>query len=329
MNENLKVSILVPVYKAEKFIVRCAKSLFEQIYCNLEIIFVDDCSPDGSVELIKSTLNSYPERQGQVKIVHHEKNKGVAAARNTLLANATGDYVLWVDADDFIDKRATEILITSAVVSNADIVCFGAAYFYDNGIVKLARRTKEETPESFIVDLLSNRTTTSVWGRLMRRSLFLDNDILFIEGLNLGEDFLVMLKVAYYSKAISMVEDILYYYNASNEQSIVHSYSEQKADTELRVLDLIDVFFKGKFDVAQYIEERRFGLNLYKLYCSCLKGDKQEYKVLKAYFKKTELPEYNFGKKKTYVFFLFCNSFFLSRIWSYMMKFVKYIVSYK
>ena len=90
MNNSPLVSILTPVYRAEKYIERCTRSLFEQTYENLEYIFVDDCAPDHSIQLLQQVLAEYPKREKQTKIIHHEKNRGVAAARNTAVENASG-----------------------------------------------------------------------------------------------------------------------------------------------------------------------------------------------------------------------------------------------
>lgn len=106
MNNSCKVSILVsilvPIYGTEKYIERCTRSLFEQSYSNIEFVFVNDYTPDRSVEILKSILEKYPQQKSNTKIISHDKNRGVAAARNTLLDNATGDYVMWVDSDDYI-----------------------------------------------------------------------------------------------------------------------------------------------------------------------------------------------------------------------------------
>ena len=89
----VKVSVIIPVYKVEKFIDKCASSLLEQTLDDVELIFVDDASPDGSMNLLKECVSRYPKREGQIKIIHHEKNQGLPAARNTGLAKAVGEYV--------------------------------------------------------------------------------------------------------------------------------------------------------------------------------------------------------------------------------------------
>ena len=104
----MKVSILVPIYNVELYIKRCIISLFEQTYNDIEFIFVNDCTKDKSIEILNSTLQQYPQRWEQVKIISHKTNKGLAAARTTALQNATGDYVMHVDSDDFLNLDAVE-----------------------------------------------------------------------------------------------------------------------------------------------------------------------------------------------------------------------------
>ena len=104
-----KVSILVPIYGVERFIERCARSLFEQTYPNIEYVFVNDCTADRSVEILKELVEDYPGRKDAVKIISHEKNRGLAAARNTALENATGVFICHVDSDDWVPKALMNV----------------------------------------------------------------------------------------------------------------------------------------------------------------------------------------------------------------------------
>ena len=106
----MKISICVPIYGVEKYIRRCAISLFEQTYDNIEYVFVNDCSPDNSIYVLTETLKNYPYRQEQVKIVEQQKNRGLACARNKALESSTGDFVLHVDSDDYLEKNTVEVL---------------------------------------------------------------------------------------------------------------------------------------------------------------------------------------------------------------------------
>ena len=103
MNQDMKVSILVPFFKVEQYVGRCVESLFTQTYKNIEYIFVNDCSPDKSMEVINSMIDKY-DMASKCKIIVHENNLGISASRNDCLDNMTGDYFLFIDSDDYIDK---------------------------------------------------------------------------------------------------------------------------------------------------------------------------------------------------------------------------------
>ena len=132
----MKVSILVPVYGVEPFIEECAVSLFEQSYKDLEYIFVDDCSPDKSIEVLEDVINRYPDREKQVRIIHNEINRGSGATRSIALAAATGDYVMFVDSDDVIHPDLLHFLYKAVTESNSEMA--------------VTERIKAETiPENF------------------------------------------------------------------------------------------------------------------------------------------------------------------------------------
>ncbi len=109
------VSILVPVYGVEKHIERCAKSLFDQTYSNLEFIFVNDTSPDKSVLMLQSVIKKYPKKNKHITIFHHTKNLGLAATRNTLIANCSGEFVFHVDSDDWLEPNTIELFVKKQI----------------------------------------------------------------------------------------------------------------------------------------------------------------------------------------------------------------------
>lgn len=102
---NYKISIIIPVYRVENYISRCCKSLFGMRFQDVEYLFVDDATPDGSIAVIESVLNEYPHRKAHVRLLTHSQNRGVACARNTGIEAATGEYIAFVDADDWIEGR--------------------------------------------------------------------------------------------------------------------------------------------------------------------------------------------------------------------------------
>ena len=118
----IKVSVIIPIYKAEKYILRCIHSLFDQTLDEIEFIFVDDCSPDKSIQILNQAIEQYPERKNHVKIIRLNKNSKQAAARQVGLDNATGMYVIHCDPDDWVDLDFYETLFLAAIQSDLDIV---------------------------------------------------------------------------------------------------------------------------------------------------------------------------------------------------------------
>ena len=116
--KNIKVSILVPFYKVEKYVGRCIESLFTQTYANIEYVFVNDCTPDKSMEVIIEYIEKYGVAE-RCKMIVHETNQGISVSRNDCLDNMTGDYFLFIDSDDYIDRDMVELLVSAAVKENA------------------------------------------------------------------------------------------------------------------------------------------------------------------------------------------------------------------
>lgn len=215
------VSVVVPVYGVEKRIERCVRSLFEQTYQNLEYIFVDDCTPDKSIDIISSVSKEYPNRQDAITIVHHARNRGLAAARNTGVEHVKGEFLCHVDSDDYLEVNAISLLVERQLESNADIVNGDAIKHRASGDV-LIRVPKFTTKREWLTDILSVDNTLNhvLWGRLIRLDLYRDNGIRTKEGYNQGEDWQVMPQLAYYAKSVSEIDSVVYHYDCTNEHSL-------------------------------------------------------------------------------------------------------------
>lgn len=123
--------MIVPVYNVAPYIEKCARSLLEQTLENMEIIFVDDKTPDNSIEIINSLLDNYPSRKSQTKIIHKRKNEGLAAARKDGILAATGEYIIHCDSDDWADTTLYRTLYEKAKETGADIVICDEVYEYN------------------------------------------------------------------------------------------------------------------------------------------------------------------------------------------------------
>lgn len=168
-----KVSVVIPVYGVEKYIERCARSLFEQTLDDIEYIFVNDCTKDRSIDILNEVINDYPVRKQQVRIVHHEENKGSALARLSGWQTANGDYIISCDSDDWVDLNLYESMYNVAVEKDADIVVSDYMFVEGGDANKICGlRDEKASKEQVINDLMYMRTSWSLWNKLIRNDLF-------------------------------------------------------------------------------------------------------------------------------------------------------------
>ena len=218
-----KVSVIIPVYGVEQYIARCARSLFEQTLDDIEFLFIDDCSPDRSIDILKQVLDEYPSRKSQVLIHRMEVNSGQAAVRNWGLQNATGDYVIHCDSDDWVDTEMYKLLYDEALSSDADIVVCdfyrtdGVESHYEKGCGSVE-------PSIFKENLIRNNISRAVWNKLIKSCHYKNIDY---PKSNMGEDMVYTLQIAYYIKRIAYVPKPLYFYYY-NDASITKVKSEEK-----------------------------------------------------------------------------------------------------
>ena len=216
-NKNPKVSILVPIYGTEKYIEKCARTLFEQTYDNIEYIFVNDCTKDASVEILKKTIEDYPQRQSQISIISHETNRGLAGSRLTGLQNSTGDYIWCVDSDDYVDKNAI-IEILFYMHQGYDFISFN--FYSDNGDEVIKFNSKPLT----IDNLLTNVIPPSIWKCVVSKELYIKYCINPVIGINSSEDYLLTARLILVAKkSILLDNNYLYYYNVANLNSYMNN----------------------------------------------------------------------------------------------------------
>lgn len=220
-----KVSVIIPVYGVEKYIERCARSLFEQTLNDIEYIFVDDCTPDNSISILRKVLYEYPNREKQVKILHHEKNKGLAQARQTGLKIASGEYIAHCDSDDWVDVHMYEEMYNKAIEEDADVVvCDFCSTDCENEQYSKGLISKER--ENVIVDVLLWRIAGCLWNKLVRRKEYTDHDLNYPTH-NMGEDAALIVQILWNAKRISYLPKPLYYYY-TNPTSITKDVTDEK-----------------------------------------------------------------------------------------------------
>lgn len=221
MEENYKVSVLIPVYNVSNYIEKCARSVFSQTYQNLEIIFVDDCSPDNSISIIRKALNDFPERKDNTRIISHNRNLGLAAARNTAVKNASGLFIFHLDGDDYIEKNAISRLAELQAKTDADIVSAGI-FINEDTIDSRFTEPIYKTRDDMLITMLGGMLHHELCGRLIRRSLYTKNNINAVAGQNYGEGFLALSRLTYYADKTAQDPTRLYHYVMS-PTSYTHS----------------------------------------------------------------------------------------------------------
>lgn len=240
-----KISVIVPVYGVEKYIERCARSLFEQSLDDIEYIFVDDCSPDKSISILRTVLNEYPQRISSVTIMRHDKNKGLPAARKTGIKAATGAYVIQCDSDDWIDSDLYEKLYLTAMKDNSDVAICGC--IETNGVNPIGKKPigKNIIASECITDMLHEKMWWSLCNKLYKRDLFKE-DLLYPQD-GMGEDMCLTMQLFLHAKKVSYVHDKYYYYYV-NPTSIVHLMSVEqylsKFNQLCRNIQLIELYYK-------------------------------------------------------------------------------------
>lgn len=251
-----RISILVPVYGVAPFVEKCARSLFEQSYQNIEYIFVNDCTPDNSMEIIEQTLTHYPDRIAAYRRIDHPKNVGIASARNTLLAHATGDYFIFTDSDDWVDLQMVEKFVENIQQNNPDIaICQYYKVFTDH---------KELFVESFSTDKMQRlRDIISLKqsAYLMKIMIHRKFQYLFhFPPINVGEDYIFCVKLFSVIETLSVVDLPLYYYVQYNNNSY-SKLSLQNIEDRLAAIAEVERHSheKGFYnDVVNEINERKF-----------------------------------------------------------------------
>lgn len=260
----LKISILTPIYGVEKYIEQCARSLFEQSYAPIEYIFVDDCTPDKSIGILQSLLKEYPERAQQVRIIHHDRNRGVGAARQTALMAATGDYLLFADSDDMLPEDAVKKLARKADSSHADLIDGGYREWCDEKAGRLQKPFDVSDKKLLKLLVCQNIITNRLWGRIYKRSLIMEHRIFFEEGINYAEDLFWNAQFMFYGKKVN-IDDAVYYYRTDNENSYNHNISEKNLLSYFKSTRRLIDFFEQNDKEHQYLRATEIGIvNAYR-----------------------------------------------------------------
>ncbi|QFJ53914.1 glycosyltransferase [Pseudobutyrivibrio xylanivorans] len=254
-----KVSVIVPAFNVEKYLKRCIESLINQTHSNLEIIIVDDGSTDYTGQL----CDNYAAMDSRITVVHQE-NKGLSAARNAALDRVTGDYIFFVDSDDYIESSAISEMLEQATQSNSDVVACGFSHVFDDKPEILFTSTEPgffSGRESVIQMMRNNNVCTVAWSKLYKSNLW--DNIRFPEG-HVHEDEATIYKVLYKAKLVRYMPNSLYKYY-QRENSVMNAGLKGRCADFLSAIEERISFFKEQGD-RQLVEHSVISLLEYIKY---------------------------------------------------------------
>ena len=212
--DNPLITIIVPIYNSANYLAKCVDSLINQTLREIEIILVNDASPDPVDDRI---CQDYLGREKRIKYIRHEKNKGQGGARNTGIVNAISGIVGFVDSDDWVEPNMFEKLYGAMQKEGADV---SQCYFTEHvGKKTNTRRLKKFKKQR---DFL-NATNVLVWNKLFKKTLFIENDIFFPEG-HSHEDTATLPRLMYFVDSMALIKEPLYHYVVSREGSTTANY---------------------------------------------------------------------------------------------------------
>ena len=239
-----KVSVIVPVYGVERYIERCARSLFMQTLDEIEFVFIDDCTQDCSIEILKSVIEEFrlrfAEKKNEVRIVRMPTNSGQAAVRRHGIQLAKGGYIIHCDSDDWVDVDMYRIMYEKAISEQSDIVVCNYTETDGNDYIKPRINPSFKDKQDFLGKIISHEISPCVWNKLVKRSLYFKNSIVYPNG-NMGEDIALMIQLVFYSSKITPVENCLYNYYVNlksisrlkDKEACIRKWNQIKLNTDI------------------------------------------------------------------------------------------------
>lgn len=252
-----KVSIIIPIYNVEKYLPVCLDSVVGQTYPDIEIICVDDGTPDGSVAVVRS----YMEKDERIKLIS-QANQGLSGARNTGVKNSTGEYIIFLDADDWLELNTVELAVDYAVRENADAVMWG--YVREFGTKSLEKKIfdgdrifdvdeTENLVHRRMAGLLGSELSdpgdadslVTAWGKLYRADIIKDNGLEYVDTKIIGtEDALFSLQYFGFCKKSVFIDKPLNHYRKDNTVSLTRSYKPKLFSQWSTLYDKMEMYIK-------------------------------------------------------------------------------------
>lgn len=227
-----KISVIVPVYNVEQYLPRCIDSILAQTFTDFELLLIDDGSTDRSGKI----CDEYANKDGRVRVFHKE-NEGISTTREFGINNALGEYIQFVDSDDWIDPNMFEEMHKKATNTNADIVGCSFIQEYENKGIKTKAIYSDKL--SFLHSVISNYWGV-LWKLLIRKTLFISYNIHFPKGINGGEDYYVIICLLLKANSVEFVDFYPYHYVRTNNGSFISTPTFERLMFQIKSTYLVE-----------------------------------------------------------------------------------------
>ena len=241
-----KVSVIIPMYNVSEYVEECFSNLASQDLTDFEVVLIDDRSVDDTIVKALRAIECFARKDVEFTLISQETNMGVACARNRGLEQASGEYIYFYDADDRLEPNTLSSLYSEAKLQNADIVgCEWYISFAQNERA-IGQRDVHSGVELF-KGFASGVIRWNLWLFMVRRSLYEQNKLRFLPGMNMGEDMMVMMKLALLSNRVSIIHKPLYHYSQTNNGAQTKNWSKEKRDQVTANVKEVEAFCKQNF----------------------------------------------------------------------------------
>lgn len=260
MDDSIQVSILVPIYKVEKHIEKMLDSIFCQTYPNIDYVFVNDCSPDNSLQLLNDYVMRHDVANSKYRIINHLQNEGIAATRADCLAAANGDYVYFVDGDDWIETNTIEQMVLACNGGTIDIV--GCDYYkdFESGAITYHHENYASSCIENMRLCINYDIATVLWKMLIKRDLFLKFRIVPI---NIGEDYIISIKLFHFAQNFVSINRAFYHYVQYNQNRLSFQ-SKRSISDHIECVKEVERFCKAEGiyddDICHRLSLRKFNI---------------------------------------------------------------------
>jgi len=236
-----KVSVIIPVYNSENYISLCLESILNQTYSKVEIIVVNDGSIDKSEQIIKEYIEKDP------RIIYlRQENSGPSEARNKGILSSTGDYLIFIDSDDTVDKQYVELLLKETIRIDADLVCCGYKDYSKYGVKNHTDFNIDENVSLHtFMEMVCKGTGGVLWGKIFKSEIIVKNNLKMDKTIFMSEDLVFVLQYVSHCKVFAAIQEYLYNYNRLNQGSISSNISNHYINNNIMVCEYLEEIFRS------------------------------------------------------------------------------------